>query len=587
MLPEYMRREGKTLRNDKCIIGLIIQDMGSTYARDLIRDTMEALPEDDSVRLVVIAGKYDEPDIEMHEYRLVYNLIHRLEEICEFDGFIVSCAPFADVMKRAHEEGEDNRILNIPKVFVGDGPQGEAIVKCDNEVGIRSAIDFLVNINGCRRLCMLGGRDDLYDAVKRKEVFIQSLADNGLEFKEHNYVGTDMSENCIPEAERLLDLNPDMDAVFCVNDSSAVGMYAAMKNRGLVPGRDIQVFGFDNTREAGTMEPPLSSVGTEGATAGSKTVELLLRGLDGEKIESVMLPTRLYGRESLKYASYDYTTKDLELPDKAVLDRMFDDCFYRYKNEKYERENVDLRRLFHEFMTRMLSSSHRRYMSEGEFFDLLKLVDIFIENGALSYTDIRKLMKSIDRLQDAINKEKSSAAVNSMLNRVFLRIKDKVIEELAKQRELDQIKRNNSRERLEEFCLRATDHISISEDDSARIIQNIGALGLKNAAFFRFARPIVYEHDKPVDFPTEIKLACVVKEGIFYMVPEGRQTGAVKTMFSRAEFAGMDMGLLLLPVLCGSNLYGFLACGITEDIFERGLMISTELGRALYLNDLF
>lgn len=586
MLPDHMRREGKTLRNDKCIIGLVIEDIGSTYARDLIRDTMDSIPEGDAIRLVVLAGKYDEPGIDLHEYRQVYNLIHHLEEICEFDGFIVSCAPFADIMKRAASDENGRHFLDIPKVYVGDGPRDETIVKCDNEIGIRSGIDFLININGCRKLCMLGGRDDLYDAIKRKEVFIQGLADNGIEFKEQYFVGTDMSENCIAEAEHLLDLNPDMDAVFCVNDSSAVAMYAAMKKRGIVPGRDIQVFGFDNTREAGTMEPPLSSVGTEGATAGSKTVELLLRKLAGEQTETVILPTRLYGRESLKYTAYDYTMKDLELPDTAVLDRMFDDCFYRYRNEKYSRENVDLRRLFRAFMTRLLSAAQRRYMSEGEFQEALRLVDIFIENGALEYTDIRKLMKSISRLQDAINKEKGSISVNSMINRAFLRIKDKVIEELAKQRELDQIKRNDSREKLEEFCLRATDHLGSSGDGFDRIIRNLGELGLKDAAFFGFEKPVVYEHDKTVDFPENIRLYCVVKESMFYVISENRQSVSVKTMLSRAELAGMNSGILLLPVLCGSCLYGFLAYGITEDIFDRGLIIATELGRALYLNDL-
>ena len=137
----------------------------------------------DAIRLVVLAGKYDEPGIDLHEYRQVYNLIHHLEEICEFDGFIVSCAPFADIMKRAASDENGRHFLDIPKVYVGDGPRDATIVKCDNEIGIRSGIDFLININGCRKLCMLGGRDDLYDAIKRKEVFKQGLADNGIEFR--------------------------------------------------------------------------------------------------------------------------------------------------------------------------------------------------------------------------------------------------------------------------------------------------------------------------------------------------------------------------------------------------------------------
>ena len=170
------------------------------------------------------------------------------------------------------------------------------------------------------------------------------------------YEKTDMSIDAQPAAERLMERNPDAEAVFCVNDQVAVPLYRVLKERGLRPGTDIQVFGFDNTKFSGTMLPPLASIGAESETLGQKAVELLLRMMDGEEVHSEVLPTKLYGKESLEYAMYEYTTMEMLRIDEGFVYRMFDDCFYRYQSEVHDREEVDLRRLFYEFITRMLRS---------------------------------------------------------------------------------------------------------------------------------------------------------------------------------------------------------------------------------------
>ena len=589
MIPDSMRKEGKGIWNDKRIIGLIIDDEGSEYAKDLLKDAAEALPQDDSARLIVLAGKHydpDDPDRNLQEYKRVYNMLHKLERLCTFDGLLVSYGDFNDVMMHSGDKGPGSSMMDIPMVFVGEGPSWGIICGCDNETGIRSAVDFLVKINGCRKMCMLGGREDLTDAVIRRKVFKQSLIDNGLEYKEQFYVATDMSENCVSEAELLLDLNPDVEAVFCVNDSVAKGLYEALKKRGLMPGKDVQVFGFDNTRGASIMEPPLSSVGTEGATAGRKIMELLLSKLDGEEVESVCLPTRLYGRESLKYATYDYSTMELVTADDSFIYRMFNDCFYRYGNVKHTRESVDLKRLFYEIMSRMLNAMRSRYISVEEFNGLLLLVDIFVENGAMEYTDTRKFMKSVDRLQSAINETARSKSVNAMINRVFLRVKDKIIMEISARNEADAIKWEASRKRIEQFCLRTIDYTGILGDDSERIIRNIEGIGLNNAAFYMFDSPVECSNGQDADFPENIRLRCIVKNGMFYTISRDRQNGLLKDMFSREELTTMDKAFLILPVVCRFYIYGFLACGFEEDIFDKGVMLSMELGRALYLSEI-
>ncbi|MCR5501811.1 MAG: GGDEF domain-containing protein [Lachnospiraceae bacterium] len=586
MRSRYIGKEGRRSGNEKWVIGLLVEEAVSEYARDLIRDVADALPKDESVHLVVLAGKYDDrfsSDQELHEYNLVYNTVYGLSGRCDLDGLIVSVGSLSVDRESGGFAGNED-FLKIPRVYIGMGPEGETAITCDHEGGIRAAIDFLINVNGCQKICMLGGRNDNVDAMERKKVFKRCLSDYGIRFSENMYEETDMSEHCTREAERLLAHNPDMEAVFCVNDSTAKGLYGVLKSHGLEPGKDVKVFGFDNTRGAGGMEPPLASVGLDGTTAGGHALKVLMAKLEGgEEVNSVS-PTRLYGRASLNYESYDYLGAALINADKDLICRMFDDCFYRMKNSNHDRENVDLRRLFYEFISRMLSAVRNRYMSPEEFGELIRLTDIFIDHGAIEYTDTQKMMKSILRLQTGINSTKGSIHVNTMINRVFLRFKDRLIEEFSEQIEREREKAALDLSNLQQFLMRTADRTGFSGDGAEKVVRNFKVLGFRDAALYLFEDPVIYENEHTVAETEKINLRCVVRDGDFYMIPEERRTGALKEMFRRAELSYRNGGYLAVPVLSGAYLYGVLLIALTDDYYDRGEMIAGEIGRALYLN---
>jgi len=370
------------------VIGIILEEIGTDFSKELIQGVVDAVPDDRSVRLIVLAGKYLNPEIDsanMLAYKAVYNSIFRLDEICDIDGLIIHLGSMSTRKKKVIKTGYSEKFQRIPKVFIASDIEGETVVNYDNESGIREAVESLVNVNNLANLCMLGGRDDNIDARARKQIFIRCLQENGVSFFDRNYESTDMSENCVDEALRLLERNPEVQAVFCVNDSVARGLYEAMGQKGLVPGRDILVFGFDNTRMAGEMKPPLTSIGADSCTLGQKALEVLLAKLDGKKSYSAFVPTRLYGRESMNYDMYDYTTMEMLNVNPSFIYRMFDDCFYRYHTSRLRREDVDLRRLYFEFIFRMLQSMKHRYMGPEEFHSLGKMIDVFFEKGAMEY----------------------------------------------------------------------------------------------------------------------------------------------------------------------------------------------------------
>ncbi|MGL5490892.1 MAG: substrate-binding domain-containing protein, partial [Shewanella sp.] len=61
-------------------------------------------------------------------------------------------------------------------------------------------------------------------------------------------------------ANRLLDLDSTITAVFCQNDNIALAVYDVAVDRGLVIGQDLSIIGFDNALFSQHMRPSLTTI---------------------------------------------------------------------------------------------------------------------------------------------------------------------------------------------------------------------------------------------------------------------------------------------------------------------------------------
>lgn len=574
-------------REKKLTIGLIVEDVFTEFAKDIIQSAVNSIPPNRDIEIVVIAGKfvdYDGPKDSQRRYKSVYNSIYRLEEICKFDGLIIALGSMAKIKRQIINRRFFKSLIDTPKVFLAAEIEGMVNINYDNEPGIKEAVDYLVNVCNLTKFGMLGGREDNLDSGRRKEIYIKCLKENRLDFDENCYEPTDMSINSVAEADRLLNRNPDLEAIFCVNDAVATGLYEAMKKRRLTPGKEIKVFGFDNTRKAGDMIPSLATIGASNATLGQKAFETLLKMINGEKVESELISTRLYGRESCDYEMYEYTTLEMLNVDAQFITRMFDDCFYRYRYEYVDENAIDLRRLFTEFITRILNAMKNRYMSSEEFEEVGEMIDIFFEKDAFVYTDATKLLQSMEKLQGAINSLQRNPATTTNLNRLFTRMRNRAILALSKRMITENNDFSADRVSLENFLTECTDLSKNSQELIDSLVKKFDKLGLENAAFFMFETPSVYESESAYLYPDEVSLRCYTKSGELYVLPEERQRCPIKEIFKRDEFDSKKRGFIAFPVTFKDYIYGILVCILSTDIVDQGEYIAGQLGRTIYIS---
>ena len=100
---------------------------------------------------------------------------------------------------------------------------------------------------------------------------------------------------------RLLDLRPNLDAVFVASDVMATGALYALRRAGRRVPEDVAVIGFDDLMLATQTRPKLTTMRQPIEDYGSVAARILLDSLDGGEPPAggaTLLPTRLVIRES-------------------------------------------------------------------------------------------------------------------------------------------------------------------------------------------------------------------------------------------------------------------------------------------------
>jgi DNA-binding LacI/PurR family transcriptional regulator len=570
--------------NEK-LIGLIVGGISNEFSKEVINGVVNSIPDSSNVRLAILPGELMVQNFQsagISEHHSMFNSVYNLGSICKMDGLIIAMGSIGWRLNDDEIHEFLNQFKNIPIVLIASDYKEYTTVNYDNKMGISEAINSLIIGKNISNICMIGGYDVNVDAVRRKEIFIECLNENGLKFHDKLYEPSDMSENSEEAAEKLLKNNPDVQAIFCVNDASAVGLYNVMKKKGLTPGKEIQIFGFDNTRKAGEMIPPLSSIGSESVTLGQKALELLLEKIEGNEVQSVEIPTRLYGRASYEYDRFDFSLRRINEINESNIQMMFEDCFYRYSDELVGRNDINLKRLFYEIISRIFDGLKRKYIGVDQYNEICKLIDIFFDNGALEYTDVWKFLMGVQRLQTGIN-DQQQGRENIYVNRLFLHMKDDAIKSLSEMRIRDNNGNNEARSRFKKFMIKGMNYAGDKEKIQLDILNSMDLLGVKNSAFYMFENPVTKAELDEKKYPENINLVSVIKNGNVYVIPESRRKRPMSDIFIQREIKIYNKRFVTFPIFYERILYGFLLLELTNDIYHKGEFFASQMGMLVHM----
>jgi DNA-binding LacI/PurR family transcriptional regulator len=207
-------------------------------------------------------------------------------------------------IKRRDERVELLSARNLPFVALGRtaDPSGYSWLDLDFEQMIRAAMTRLLDHGHCRIALITPGLDVNFSSIVI-ETYQEVLKAAGLPSDDRLiYVGDIDPTACAAATNAFLEFDDPPTAVFVMSENGPVGVFAALRARGLRPGRDVAVIGSRDTPACMALDPPLTCFSMDlqalGKALGAMLIDVIADGRMQACPASLLWPFRLRSRES-------------------------------------------------------------------------------------------------------------------------------------------------------------------------------------------------------------------------------------------------------------------------------------------------
>jgi len=288
-------RVKNTLKETSGIIDMLVPDLTNLYSVEIVRGVEEVL--------------------ERTELRLALSLTNNSLQLEQrWLAKVIDGATDGAILVLTH--GQSNRLdmllrNKIPFVVVDHrGELGPDVpsVGATNWLGGRLATEHLLAL-GHRRIAIISGEAMLPCSRDRIAGYRAVLEDAGIPV-DPAFIrpGRFVQQTGYEQTCALLDLAQPPTAIFAGNDTQALGVYSALRARGLSVPDTMSVVGFDDVPVASIITPALTTVRQPLVEMGRVATTMLLRLIAEEPLDSnrVELTTTLIHRESTAPLNYSY-----------------------------------------------------------------------------------------------------------------------------------------------------------------------------------------------------------------------------------------------------------------------------------------
>lgn len=279
----------RSLRNRRSgLIGLLVPDASNPFFAAIARNaTIFAERQGLSTLLA------DSHDSIEHEKDLLMHLLSR-----QVEGLII--CPIGN--SSSHLRKLEHRDVNVVVVDRWFSDMQLTTVTSENEQGAYAGTKAIID-KGHRHIGCLQGRPDTSTNDERLRGFNEALRGNSIKPDSSLIRGHDFSEaSGYHSTCELLELHPEMSAVFALSNQNALGALRAFGERKLKVPHDISLVTFDDAPFAEYLASPLTVIRQDIEAIGRRSAELLIEQIrTGNKPQQRLhrLPVEIVLRESI------------------------------------------------------------------------------------------------------------------------------------------------------------------------------------------------------------------------------------------------------------------------------------------------
>ncbi len=283
----YNRAAANLRRRTSSSVALVINDLSNPFFAEFAAGVDEALGELGYVTLLGSTGESAQ-----RQQAVLGTLMEHTPA-----GLILSPAEGSDAALVRQALGPTANVLLFNRAMPGADWD---FLSLDNQQGAYLATRHLIE-RGHRDIAFFGGHAASSSCEQRRAGYQQALGEAGLSARAQWLI--ESAPNRLEAAARVDELFADglrPSAAVCYNDTVALGLMLGLTSRGIRPGGDFAVTGFDDIPEAAVAVPPLTTLTVDPRARGRQAAELLLQRVQSPEAppRRTVAPVQLRIRES-------------------------------------------------------------------------------------------------------------------------------------------------------------------------------------------------------------------------------------------------------------------------------------------------
>ena len=584
------------MKNGTITVGILIGNVFSPHTDNLLNGLIHYATASDVQTLFFMGAHancfdelyYFENENKKEKYLFQFNAVFDYAKLGKLDVLIIAYSTFYLYMEESKDEFFYRfKDINIPIIIVGDEYQDYTSVISDNYDGIRKCMEHLIDHHGCKRIAYLSGpQKNNKDANERLEAYIQIMNERHFKIEKDMIQYGDYSANSATLFGKILDTYPDIEAVVCANDTMALAGYEECQKRGLIPGTDIAITGFDDIVEAKSASPALTTIEQNaydlGYLAMKKAIELCGNG----EFSHMKVPVYFKHREScgsekkMEEAIYD-------LSDSNVCEKIAKQCsedilkkVFLYKMSFLE--DQEIRNVLYSVFFHIAYVYFREDDVEYdiEFIDASLRTLIYSEKLSI-HKFITGVYKEITTIIFLNNNHEKQRELSSLLLHIFDYIQN-----------ITFIESNGKRDTLQRNIWTTpfiTREMIGNLDDSDRmydcLMERIKFMQINNAYLFLMDEPKINDKISDWNCPKELHLVAKIENGFISQVHKEEILDKKHGFVDIISWSGCN-NMAVYSLFSGRFTYGILVCEMTVDNITSMYSASLHIGSAMQFIEL-
>jgi diguanylate cyclase (GGDEF)-like protein len=539
------------------------------------------------VNLVIFPGRYIDgvyADKLRTEYEYQYNTVFDIPCYNKFDVLLVLIGTIGSHLNKEQQTEFLERYKGTPVITITSQIDGYPCITIDNKTGMEAVIQHLITVHGCRKIGFVSGPATSDDANERLQVYKDALEKNRIEYDEKRVVYGNFSKYVGSKVEELLDHNPDLDSIVFANDQMAIAGYQVLEARGLRPGKDIFVTGFDDDPVAQELMPHLTTVKADPTELGYNAVIEAVNYVTNGTLENTMVPSTMVLRNScgcqgnprLRSISFDNISEEPEQFAKSISDFLF-------SNYQDSTETEHLKKQFTRFLMELNdftktenihSVLKREYvlnmvdaMATAQFFDYITVDNLYTVMEYIHHLYIGRLENPEDHL---------------LLSQIFIQ-SYRIIAERNAAYCKDNLDDNYFMTWQTNSITRDMLVFSTYDDQSYfSVIDKLQRLHMTSSYLYAFEPSIINRKNDQWKLPEKLYLKAYHNQNDGVSLKPEEQAIACSDIFTNPYLPkDRQYTLVVSPLFSNEEHYGLLMCEVDHEYFHYIQSVTVQLCAAM------